>query len=194
MATFDSVRKVLSSLEGVEEKTIHGSPALYVRGKLVVCPAIHKSAEPNSIVVSLSTERRSALLNANPRVDEAHHRVSPAGFKYLVTEMVCWAAGGPQSYSGRPMGDAHRHLPQGPQLLRAHQLVLRAPQQHRVLRAPVHQRLRRRLHIVRIVRLDKYVRTARYNIVIIIRPIAPSMHQAGNSAGPVPLVVFNFQY
>ena len=30
-------------------------------------------------------------LNANPRVDEAHHRVPPAGFKYLVTEMVCWA-------------------------------------------------------------------------------------------------------
>ena len=26
-------------------------------------------------------------LNANPRVDEAHHRVSPAGFKYFVTEM-----------------------------------------------------------------------------------------------------------
>ena len=68
MATFDSVRKVLSSLEGVEEKTIHGSPALYVRGKLVVCPAIHKSAEPKSIVVSLSTEKRSSLLNADPRV------------------------------------------------------------------------------------------------------------------------------
>ena len=29
-------------------------------------------------------------LNANPLVDEAHHRVSPQGFKYLVTEMVCW--------------------------------------------------------------------------------------------------------
>jgi hemoglobin len=49
-------------------------------------------------------------LNANPRVDEAHHRVSPAGFKYLVTEMLCWAAGGPQQYSGRPMGDTHRNL------------------------------------------------------------------------------------
>ncbi len=49
-------------------------------------------------------------LNANPRVDEAHHRVSPAGFKYFVTEMLCWAAGGPQRYSGRPMGDSHRHL------------------------------------------------------------------------------------
>jgi hemoglobin len=49
-------------------------------------------------------------LNANPHVDEAHHRVSPAGFKYLVTEQVCWAAGGPQQYSGRSMGDSHRHL------------------------------------------------------------------------------------
>jgi hemoglobin len=49
-------------------------------------------------------------LNANPRVDEAHHRVTPAGFKYYVTEMVCEAAGGPQAYSGRPMGDSHRHL------------------------------------------------------------------------------------
>ena len=49
-------------------------------------------------------------LNANPRVDEAHHRVSSAGFKYLVTEMVCWASGGPQKYSGRSMGDSHRHL------------------------------------------------------------------------------------
>jgi hemoglobin len=49
-------------------------------------------------------------LNANPRVDEAHHRVSAAGFKYLVTEMVCWATGGPQQYSGRSMGDSHRHL------------------------------------------------------------------------------------
>src|SRR5947207_8087517 len=49
-------------------------------------------------------------LNANPRVDEAHHRVSAQGFKFLATEMVCWASGGPQHYYGRSMGDAHRHL------------------------------------------------------------------------------------
>src|SRR5215204_5644533 len=49
-------------------------------------------------------------LNASPLVDEAHHRVSAAGFKYLVTELVCWASGGPQQYSGRSMGDSHRHL------------------------------------------------------------------------------------
>src|SRR5262245_13611061 len=49
-------------------------------------------------------------LNANPKVDEAHHRVSRAGFKYLVTEMVCWATGGPQHYTGRTMIDSHAHL------------------------------------------------------------------------------------
>jgi hemoglobin len=49
-------------------------------------------------------------LNANPLVDEAHHRVPPAGFKYLVTEMVCWATGGPQKYTGKSMADSHSHL------------------------------------------------------------------------------------
>src|SRR5262245_20308749 len=49
-------------------------------------------------------------LNANPKVDEAHHRVSRAGFKYLVTEQVCWATGGPQKYTGRSMYESHSHL------------------------------------------------------------------------------------
>ncbi|MDX1944250.1 MAG: group 1 truncated hemoglobin [Pirellulaceae bacterium] len=49
-------------------------------------------------------------LNANPQVDEAHHRVSRAGFKYLVTEQVCHATGGPQRYTGRTMRDSHAHL------------------------------------------------------------------------------------
>jgi hemoglobin len=49
-------------------------------------------------------------LNANPHVNEAHHRVSAQGFKYYVTEQVCWAAGGPQTYSGRSMADTHREL------------------------------------------------------------------------------------
>jgi hemoglobin len=51
-----------------------------------------------------------ARLNANPKVNEAHHRVSRAGFKYLVTEMVCWATGGPQQYTGKTMYDSHAHL------------------------------------------------------------------------------------
>jgi hemoglobin len=49
-------------------------------------------------------------LNANAAVDEAHHRVSAQGFKYLVTEMVCFATGGPQQYSGRSMEESHLRL------------------------------------------------------------------------------------
>jgi len=49
-------------------------------------------------------------LNVNAVVDEAHHKVAKAGFKYLVTEMLCWAAGGPQTYTGLSMGDSHNHL------------------------------------------------------------------------------------
>lgn len=50
------------------------------------------------------------VLNANPLVDEAHHRVPKAGFKYLVTEMVCMATGGPQRYTGKSMAESHAHL------------------------------------------------------------------------------------
>jgi hemoglobin len=49
-------------------------------------------------------------LNSNPLVNEAHHRVPPAGFKYLVTEMVCWATGGPQKYTGKSMAESHKDL------------------------------------------------------------------------------------
>jgi hemoglobin len=49
-------------------------------------------------------------LNANPKVNAAHHRVSRAGFKYLATELVCWATGGPQQYTGRSMRESHAHL------------------------------------------------------------------------------------
>ena len=50
------------------------------------------------------------VLNANPLVDEAHHRVPKAGFKYLVTEMVGQVTGGPQRYTGKTMFESHKHL------------------------------------------------------------------------------------
>ncbi len=36
--------------------------------------------------------------------------MAPAGFKYLVTEQVGEASGGPQRYTGRSMEDTHREL------------------------------------------------------------------------------------
>lgn len=49
-------------------------------------------------------------LNENPHLKAANQRGSAAGFKYLVTELTCWATGGPQTYTGRSMADSHRHL------------------------------------------------------------------------------------
>src|SRR5215207_7528380 len=66
-------------------------------------------------------------LNANPLVDEAHHKVPPAGFKYLVTEMLCSAAGGPQRYSGRTMEDSHAHLAIAPGEWEASWTMCRGP-------------------------------------------------------------------
>jgi hemoglobin len=80
-----------------------GQPSLYERLGGVYSIATVVDDFINRIMVN-------PRLNANPRVDEAHHRVSPAGFKYLVTEMVCWATGGPQQYTGRSMRDSHEHL------------------------------------------------------------------------------------
>src|SRR3979411_2203167 len=89
--------------EDVPMATLQDSPNLY---------------EPLGAVYSIATVVDDLIdrvmadprLNANPLVDDAHHKVPPAGFKYLVTEMLCWAAGGPQKYTGKDMESSHRHL------------------------------------------------------------------------------------
>jgi len=50
------------------------------------------------------------VLNANPKIKESRDRVPAAGLKFLVTELVCEATGGPCKYSGRSMKEAHKHL------------------------------------------------------------------------------------
>jgi hypothetical protein len=65
-ATFDIVRKIGLELPDVEESTTWGSPALKVRGKLLACVAIHKSAEPGSLAVRIDFDQRAALLAEAP--------------------------------------------------------------------------------------------------------------------------------
>jgi len=65
---FDVVRKIALALSGVEESTLHGAPSLKVSGRLLTCPALHKSAEPNSLAVRIGFEERQALLAAEPEV------------------------------------------------------------------------------------------------------------------------------
>lgn len=62
----EHVRQLAMKLPGVEESTIHGAPAWKVRGKLLACTAMHKSAEADSLVVKLAAATVASLLTENP--------------------------------------------------------------------------------------------------------------------------------
>lgn len=66
--TFDVVRTIGLALPGVEESTAYGSPALKVRGKLLVCVPAHRAAEPGSLVVSVDFNDRAELLAEAPNI------------------------------------------------------------------------------------------------------------------------------
>ncbi|HTA45621.1 MAG TPA: hypothetical protein VK789_24405 [Bryobacteraceae bacterium] len=65
---FDVVCELARTLPGVEESAGRGAPSLKIRGKLLACPAIHKSAEPNSLVVKIGFDERAELIAADPDV------------------------------------------------------------------------------------------------------------------------------
>jgi len=49
-------------------------------------------------------------LNSNAAVATWHDRAQRCGFKFLVTQLMGYLAGGPQRYTGLPMVAAHKHL------------------------------------------------------------------------------------
>ena len=61
-ADFEAVRAVGREFPDLFEGTMYGSPALKLGKRLVACVAIHRSAEPGSLVVRTDFEHRSALL------------------------------------------------------------------------------------------------------------------------------------
>ncbi len=64
----DVVREIAMAFEGVQESTTYGAPSFKVGGKLMACPAINKSAEPNSLGVFVGFDQRDELLTADPNV------------------------------------------------------------------------------------------------------------------------------
>jgi len=66
--TFETVRKIGLALPGVEESTTYGVSSLKVRGKLLTCPAINKSAEPGSIAVRVTFDQRDELMREAPDI------------------------------------------------------------------------------------------------------------------------------
>jgi len=64
--TFKAVESIGRTLPDVEVTITYGQPALKVRGKMFVCIASHKSAEPNTLVVMMDFADRDALLEDDP--------------------------------------------------------------------------------------------------------------------------------
>jgi hypothetical protein len=65
---FKKVRVAAAGLPDIEEVTSWGAPALKVRGKMFVCQAINKAAEPNSLMVRMDIPQRDALIDEDPDV------------------------------------------------------------------------------------------------------------------------------
>ena len=65
---FKKVRVAAAGLADVEEATSWGAPALKVRGKMFVCQAINKAAEPNTLAVRMDFAQRDALIEEAPDV------------------------------------------------------------------------------------------------------------------------------
>lgn len=67
---------------------------------------------PISVVVSdfIDALIPDPELNENPAIAAARKRVPAPYLKYRVTAFICQATGGPCTYHGRNMKDAHAHL------------------------------------------------------------------------------------
>jgi hypothetical protein len=63
---FAAVAAAGAALPDVEVTTTWGVPALKVRGKMFVCMAAHKSAEPDTLVVRMDLAQRDALIEEDP--------------------------------------------------------------------------------------------------------------------------------
>jgi hypothetical protein len=63
---FEMVRAWAREFADLQESSMYGSPAIKLGKRLVTCIAIHRSAEPGSLVVRTDFEQRAALLTDEP--------------------------------------------------------------------------------------------------------------------------------
>ena len=66
VVNFEAVRALGRKFPDLRESMMFGSPALKLGDRLVACLAIHRSAEPGSLVVRTNFEQRAVLLIDDP--------------------------------------------------------------------------------------------------------------------------------
>ena len=98
---FDTVLKLGASLPGVKASSDARGVALRLKGQLVACTAINRSAEPNSLMVCVDFPLRDALLEKQPDTYymTSHYRsyatvlvrlakIGPSGLRNLLEQAV----------------------------------------------------------------------------------------------------------
>jgi hypothetical protein len=74
------LREIALQLPDVEDATTQQGVAFKARGRLLLCAAIHESAEPSSIVIRIGAQQRARLIAAYPEALylPAHYAKHPA--------------------------------------------------------------------------------------------------------------------
>lgn len=77
---FDLVRSMALELPDVAVQDSARGPSVKVRGKLMACPAIHKSAEPETLMVRIGKDERAKMISDDPETYYVtdHYRNYPA--------------------------------------------------------------------------------------------------------------------
>jgi hypothetical protein len=112
---FEAVRQIAISLPEVKESITNWGWAFKVRGKLLACQAVHRSAERDSLVVKIGFDDRAQLLSAEPdkfyvtphyapypSVLVRVSKMSPAGMRSVLQMAWSYATRDPASASRAP--------------------------------------------------------------------------------------------
>lgn len=65
---FDTVCELAGTFPNIEVRTGSRGPSLKYHGRMLACQAIHKSAEPGSLVVKVGFDQRDMLILSDPEV------------------------------------------------------------------------------------------------------------------------------
>ena len=66
--TFNDVRTIAATFDGVDVGTAYDSPCLRVNKKMIACVAINKQAEPNSLMIRMPIDQRDDLIAEQPDI------------------------------------------------------------------------------------------------------------------------------
>ncbi len=83
--TLEDIRGIVAGFEGVVEGTSYGAPSFKVGGKLMVCYATNKAAEPDTLVARVGFDQRDDLIAEEPEIYYLKDHYAP--YPYVLVRM-----------------------------------------------------------------------------------------------------------